>query len=83
MSDGLLWAIVAEEPGGWHLSVSFRDHRGVAARYPTWDELAHARYVLMPDDIDVVMHLPPPADYVAVHDTTFHLHEHPRRGVSS
>jgi hypothetical protein len=27
----------------------------------------------------VVMHLPPEAEYVAVHDTTFHLHEHPER----
>jgi hypothetical protein len=79
VSDGVLFAIVADEPAGWHLSVSFRDHRGQYTRYPTWDELAHARYELLPDDIDVVMHLPPPDQYVAVHDTTFHLHEHPER----
>ena len=79
--DGQLRAIVALEPAGWHLSVSHarweRKGRPVPGRYPTWDELADARYALMPTDIDVVMHLPPPDEYVSVHDTTFHLHEHP------
>jgi hypothetical protein len=60
----------------WHLSVSHTIRGTRAPRYPTWDELADARYTLLPDDIDVVMHLPPPSEYVAVHDTTFHLHEY-------
>lgn len=78
--DGRLRAIVAEEPLGWHLSVSHTAHNPRRPpRYPTWDELADARYALLPDDIDVVMHLPPATEYVAVHDTTFHLHEHPER----
>lgn len=77
--DGSLLAITSEEPEGWHLSVSFRDRKGNLTRYPSWDELAHARYELLPHDIDVVMHLPPPADYVALHDTTFHLHQHPAK----
>ena len=68
--DGALLAMVADEPDiGWHLSISHQ------RRYPTWDEIAHARYELLPDDIDVVMHLPPMAEYVAVHDYCFHLHE--------
>lgn len=79
VGDGTLWAIVSNEPWGWHLSVSFRNPRNELTRYPTWDELTHARYELLPDDIDVVMHLPPPAEYVALHDTTFHLHEQPDR----
>jgi hypothetical protein len=78
--DGALIALVAEEPLGWHLSIS---HRTVGARraprYPSWDELADARYSLLPSDRDFVMHLPPPGEYVAVHDTCFHLHEHPER----
>ena len=79
VGDGGLIAITALEPMGWHLSISFRDQRGEHSRYPNWDEIADARYELLPDDLDFVMHLPPPTEYVAVHDTTFHLHEHPER----
>jgi hypothetical protein len=79
VGDGVLYAIVAEEPAGWHLSISFRDARDQPTRYPRWDEITNARYTLCPDDIDMVMHLPPSGEYVAVHDTTFHLHEHPER----
>lgn len=77
--DGQLRAIVAEEPMGWHLSISFVDDCSRPSRYPTWDEIAHARYELLPGDVDFVMHLPPLGEYVAVHATTFHLHEHPER----
>lgn len=76
--DGWLNALVAEEPEGWHASIS-HESRGTGVRYPTWDELAHARHELLPLDLDFVMHLPPPGEYVAVHDTCFHLHEHPAR----
>ncbi len=82
--DGDLLAVRSMDPPsfGWHLSVSHAARRAhgvqrAASRYPTWDELTHARYELLPPEIDVVMHLPPPADYVAAHDTCFHLHEHP------
>lgn len=83
VNDGHLTAIVAREPIGsdgamqWHLSISHRtNHRPPRpGRYPTWDEIADARYLLLPDDRTFVMELPPPAEYVAVHDTTFHLHE--------
>ena len=75
--DGLLVAIVADEPLGWHLSISFRSHRGDLSRYPTWDELMHGRTNLLPTDVGFVMHLPAEDDYVAVHKTTFHLHQHP------
>jgi hypothetical protein len=80
VGDGLLTCLVGDEPTGWHLSISFTDNRGHQSRYPSWDEIADARYRLLPDDVDFVMHLPPPSEYVAVHDTTFHLHEHPERG---
>jgi hypothetical protein len=79
VDDGVLAAMVGEEPNGWHASVSFRDPDGALSRYPTWDELAHARYELLPGHLDFVMHLPPVDEYVAVHPTTFHLHEHPER----
>lgn len=80
--DGVLAACVAQEPLGpggrleWHMSISFRNHRGEFSRYPTWDEIAHARYELLPEDLTFVMFLPPMEEYVAVHATTFHLHEH-------
>jgi hypothetical protein len=76
--DGWLTALLGQEPTGWHMSISHRSHAG-STRYPSWDEITHARYELAPIDIDMVMHLPPPDQYVDVHPTTFHLHEHPER----
>ncbi len=73
--DGLLVALVTHEPKGWHLSISHRDHRGQYTRYPTWDEIAHADEVLLPPEATMAMILPPADEYVALHATTFHLHE--------
>lgn len=81
VNDGVLVAIVGDEPTGWHLSISFRDQRELLTRYPRWDEIADARDALLPGDIGFVMHLPPADEYVALHDTTFHLHEHPERAT--
>jgi hypothetical protein len=75
VGDGNLLVIVGEEPAGWHLSISFADHRGRNSRYPRWDEIADARYLHVPDYITMAMILPPPDEYVALHDTTFHLHQ--------
>jgi hypothetical protein len=75
VSDGRLTALVALEPHGWHLSISFASHRGAHTRYPSFDEIADARYQLLPAEITVAMILPPPEEYVALHMTTFHLHE--------
>ena len=74
--DGFLTALAAEEPEGWHLSISFSNHRGDHSRYPTWDEQVHAVRTLLPNDGQAYhMILPPDTDYVAVHETTFHWHE--------
>lgn len=78
VADGRLVACVADEPLGWHLSISFRDHRNRQARYPSWDEIAHARDELLPADVGFVMHLPAAGNYLAWNET-FHLHEHPPR----
>jgi hypothetical protein len=75
VGDGGLRAIVTRNLGKWHMSISFHDHRGKLTRYPRWDEIADARYALCPDEITMAMLLPPSTNYVAVHDTTFHLHE--------
>lgn len=82
--DGALHVIVGVEPIGpdgaheWHLSISHRPPTARRApRYPTWDEITDARYSLLPDDRTFALLLPPRGEYVAVHDTTFHLHEVP------
>jgi hypothetical protein len=80
VGDGLLHAIRSVDAGKLHLSVSWapqseRQARRGSVRYPTWDELADARDVLLPDHLAFGMILPKRAEYVAVHPTTFHLHE--------
>jgi hypothetical protein len=61
----------------WHLSIS-HPHR-----YPTWDEISEARYLLTPDGVTMAMLLPPRSEYVNVHDTVFHLWQvdDPRVGI--
>lgn len=86
--DGHLSVLVAKEPLGsggklqYHMSISHRTNGNPpkSGRYPTWDEIADARYKLLPQDLTFVMFLPPPSEYVAVHDTTFHLHEYEKEG---
>lgn len=80
--DGRLRAFAADEPViGWHMSISFVNHRGEASRYPTWDEIMNARMVLLPADITFVIRFPADTEgYVAAHLTTFHLHEELHRG---
>jgi len=74
--DGWLAAFTGTIPAeGFHLSISHRKPDGSPGRYPSWDEIAHARYELCPADITMAMLLPPMDEYVAVHPTTFHLHE--------
>lgn len=55
---GVLMAIV--DGDGNHLSVS------APGRYPTWDEIAHARYGLLPADKTFALPLPPPDEYVNI-----------------
>ena len=59
-----------EEEGGlqiYRLSISHKD------RYPTWDEVAEARYRLIPDDVHMVMPLPPMEEYLNIHPYMFNL----------
>ena len=53
--------------GLFHLSIS---HSG---RYPTWNEIKQARYELLPDEITMIMYLPPKDEFVNVHKNCFHL----------
>ena len=54
---------------GWHISIAH------PFRHPTWNEIASARYALTPNDVVMVMVLPPEEEYVNVHEHCFHLHE--------
>lgn len=82
VGDGRLTACVAEEPAGWHLSISYAASNGEHVRYPTWDEQVHAVRTLLPPELTYAMFLPPDGDdYVGLHLTTFHWHEHPERAT--
>jgi hypothetical protein len=61
----------------WHLSISHRTsgHPPRPGRYPDWDEITEARYRFIPDEVRVAMLLPPRAEWVNFHPTTFHLWE--------
>jgi len=61
--------IVTRERDHWHLSIAHK------TRYPTWDEIAEARYRLLPDTITAALLLPPKKDYVNFHENCFQLHE--------
>jgi hypothetical protein len=61
------------ESHGWHLSISHED------RYPSWDEIAKARYSLLPHDSVFVMVLPQPNQYTNIHNYCFQLYEDGKR----
>jgi hypothetical protein len=80
--DGFLKAICSHDevmPGQkfWHLSVSHMDNQRRPDRLPTWDELKHAFYRLVQEDIPFVLIFPrrstPKEKYVNLHETTLHL----------
>ena len=74
---GMCHIIIAREPAGaageklWHLTISRTD------RHPTWDEIKHVRYKLLPVDRCFGMLLPPPQFYINLpqQDHVFHLWE--------
>ena len=89
VEDGLLSLFVGREPRsaeGWplrlHLSIAHRhknemvDVKGKqTGRLPTWDEVKQVRYEFMPREMTVAMILPPPSEYVNLHENCFHLWE--------
>lgn len=54
---------------GWHFSISCE------TRDPTWEEQRDFRYAEVPDDVYMVMIMPPKREYVNVHEHCFHWHE--------
>ncbi|HEY5787677.1 MAG TPA: hypothetical protein VIT65_23175 [Microlunatus sp.] len=75
IEDGVLIVICSPDRGsGFHLSISHQV-QGQPGRYPGWDEIIEARERFTPDSMSLVMHLPTRAEYVNLHNTTFHLWE--------
>jgi hypothetical protein len=70
-----LRALRSNDDGRWHISVSRPN------RYPSWDELADARYDLGPLDVEMAMILPPPSRYVNINKWVFHVWEVPDDAV--
>lgn len=67
---GELWIIQTRNGGhSTHLSISH------PRRLPTWEEVRRVRYELLPLDATFAMLLPPPEDYVNVHEFCFQLIE--------
>lgn len=58
-----------EETGRWHMSIAH------PWKYPDWDTMRSARYLLLPADITMAMLLPPEKHYVNMHSNCFHLYE--------
>jgi len=90
--DGFLVALLSRdlvppEPGKllWHLSVSHRDKANRPDRCPNWDELKHAFYRLVQEDVPFVLIFPrrttPAEMYVNIHETTLHLWESQEGGI--
>jgi len=69
MGQCTIFASPPHENVGWHLSMSH------PTRYPSWDEIAKARYELLPNDCDFVMVLPKPEDYISIHENCFQVWE--------
>jgi hypothetical protein len=61
--------LLTQEYGLLHISISH------PSRYPNWNEIAYARYKLIPARSDAVMVLPPEDEYINIHENCFQVHE--------
>src|SRR4051812_11792584 len=61
--------VVTREFSRWHLSIAH------PKRYPSWDEVAEARYNALPAELWMAMILPPPSKYINVHPYCFQMIE--------
>jgi hypothetical protein len=68
---GPIRAILTREENRYHLSVS------TAERAPSWDEIAHAWYEIVPEAATRTgaIYFPPLDQYVNLHPFTFHIYE--------
>lgn len=54
---------------GWHMSIAHRK------RLPTWDEIAYARYELIPNEVTMALMLPPKEQYINLHSFCMQMHQ--------
>lgn len=67
---GKLSIIVGLSPqDGFHVSISH------PSRYPSWDEIVHIRYSLLPNGLTMALLLPPIAEYINLHPNCFQLNQ--------
>lgn len=61
--------------GGCNILQTHRMHISIShpERDPTWEEIAAARYTLLPIGLDCAMMLPPDDQYTNVHEHCFHV----------
>jgi len=72
--DGLLMTMVGKsDQAGWHISVSHVGKNGKFRRLPNWDEIKEARYKFTPNEVTMVLYLPPMEQYVNAHPTCMNL----------
>ncbi len=64
-----LQIFVSKDEGLWYLSISH------PTRFPTYEEIKHAQYVLLPDEVTMAMLFPPKKEFVNIHNNCFHLWE--------
>ena len=57
------------EKYGYHLSIAH------PKRYPTWAEIAHARYKLIPNECNMALLLPSEEDYINAYEPVFQMTE--------
>ena len=86
MIDGHLKAIVSRDETKqgplWHVSISHVGHDWHPDRCPTWDEMKHAKYTLVPDDVPMVLIFPrKTAPYTNTYPTCLHLWESTEKDV--
>lgn len=86
VADGTLLALVSQDEVRegvrlWHVSVSHRFELGQnVGRMPVWDEVKHAAYRLIPEDVPLVLVFPRRSSagtpgYVNVQDNCLHVYE--------
>lgn len=68
---GAITIILTREFGRWHMSVAH------PARAPTWAEIAHAWYAIVPEAavMTAALILPPKSEYVNIHKYCFQVFE--------
>jgi hypothetical protein len=58
--DGELRSVVSCEPPDyhWHLTITHVKRGRHRERFPTWEEITHARYELLPSKLTMALYLP-------------------------